>query len=56
MSASSVLLPEPERPVSATASPGATASETSRKARIVPKLLPAASTTTSAPAAAELTR
>ncbi len=47
---SSVLLPDPERPVIATASPGSTRSETPRSAPIRPKLLLTPSTDTAAPA------
>ena len=49
ISASSVLLPEPERPVITTASPGAIRSETSRSALTSPKDLLTPTTTTSAP-------
>jgi hypothetical protein len=48
--ASSVLLPEPLRPVMTTAWPGSTCSEASRSALIRPKLFETRSTSTSAPA------
>ncbi len=53
--ASSVLLPEPERPVMAIASPGDISSETSCSEAMRPKLLLTPSTATAAPLGA-LTR
>ena len=49
---SSVLLPEPDRPVTASISPGATCRVASRSASICPYRRPACSTRTSAPAGA----
>jgi hypothetical protein len=49
MRLSNVLLPDPERPVIAIASPGSTFSDTSRSALILPKSLLTPSTITAAP-------